>query len=219
MLRSSGATGAGPLFRAVMEAALREAAPGGALAPRAPPVNGPSPAAVVVCAASGQLAAPACPHRLALQGSAAPRETCTWHRQRCPAEKPGAAGCRASETLPGRYAAWALASGRADEVEVAEVVGARTGQPPPRIIVPGAGQRFALDSHVSRAQQELVLRAEAELGERVRFEVDGTLFEVDGTLLCVVGAPFACVWPLSPGVHRLEIAAGGQRRSRTFRVE
>jgi penicillin-binding protein 1C len=217
MLRSSGASGAGPLFHAVMAAALR----GAPVAP-AGQSFGDEPAAVSVCAESGSIAGPACPHRLSLSGGSAPRETCSWHRERCAAE-PGAP-CRPIETLPARYAAWAQASGRApplasehgtspsDKALHAEAREPRGGPAPLRILVPGAGQRFSIDPRVSRAQQELVLRAEAEPGQRVRFEVDGAV-------VCEVDVPLSCPWPLAVGLHRLEVSAGGTRRSRSFRVE
>jgi penicillin-binding protein 1C len=201
MLRSSGARGAGPLFHAVMDAALRGSAArtlgvDSATADAAP---------VAVCAESGQLAGPACAHRLTVSGAAVPHETCSWHRQRCTLASGSA--CAASETLPARYTAWARASGRA------EVSRSEDDAPAPlRIIVPAQGQRFAIDPRVSRSQQELVLRAEAGAGQRVRFEVDGAL-------VCDAGPPFACVWPLVAGVHRLDVSAAGARRSRSFRVE
>lgn len=218
MLRSSGASGAGPLFHAVMEAALRVAgAPVATVATRA---GGHSPP-VSVCAGSGMLAGPACPHRLTLSGAAVPREPCSWHREPCAPES--GTVCRARETLPARYAGWAHASGRveaplalapavASSDEAAVPAAMDTRAEPLRIIVPAAGQRFSLDPRVSRAQQELVLRAEATPGQRVRFEVDGAL-------VCEVGVPFACVWPLTVGVHRLDVSAAGGRRSRSFRVE
>jgi len=204
MLRSSGASGAGPLFHAVMDAALRGA---GAAVASIGVKAGADPAPVSVCAESGLLAGPACPHRLALSGPAVPRESCSWHRRRCAAEA-SSDDCRASETLPARYAAWAHASGRVD----AETLEMRGEPAPLRIAVPAAGQRFSIDPRVSRVQQELVLRAEAQTGQRVRFEIDGAL-------VCEVGAPFTCVWPLALGAHRLEVSAGAERRSRSFRVE
>ena len=73
MLRSSGATGAGPLFHQVMQALLRRepsggralsraasSAPSRALSSASPRASDDEP--VWVCAASGLLAAPACPH-------------------------------------------------------------------------------------------------------------------------------------------------------------
>ncbi|HTV20234.1 MAG TPA: penicillin-binding protein 1C, partial [Polyangiaceae bacterium] len=95
MLRSSGATGAGPLFHEVMESLLRrEPGKGGAaLTSASQGTSGREP--VGVCAASGQLAGPDCPHRLELHVSPerAPHGLCSWHERRCASPDEPASGC------------------------------------------------------------------------------------------------------------------------------
>jgi hypothetical protein len=99
------------------------------------------------------------------------------------------------EVLPNRYAAWAHESGRF----------APAAGPAPRplgaslhIAFPSAGQRFILDPNVSRAQQEIVLRAEAAPDARLTFVVDGAV-------VCQAGVPFECAWRAERGRHELRV--------------
>jgi penicillin-binding protein 1C len=213
MLRSSGATGAGPLFHVVMEAALRELP-----ASERPPLTAAARSAqrLSVCALSGLLAGPDCPHRLALDLPLenAPAELCTWHERRCPAPADGGLGaCGVVERIPEPYAAWAHDSGRVQSSAAPSPPGvpgqglapARgTGSRPPRVVFPEAHQRFVLDPRVSPAQAELLLRAEADPSARVRFEVDGQS-------VCDAHVPFACPWPLRRGQHQLVVWTSAER--------
>jgi penicillin-binding protein 1C len=223
MLRSSGATGAGPLFHEVMAATLRRLAAGEARGVSAAASSAREP--VSVCALSGMRAGPDCPHRLALEPgvSSIPAEPCTWHERRCPGlgqgRGKGSVTCRVVERLPERYAAWAHDSGRELGTSAAFTSppsappSASPAASPPRIVFPGVRQRFVLDERVSPAQQELVLRAEAGLNARV-------VFEVDGVRACETRVPFACPWPLERGPHQLVVQAGSARSApRAFSVE
>jgi penicillin-binding protein 1C len=210
MLRSSGATGAGPLFHDVIEAALRRL---DARGPRqlASAASGAEP--IMVCALSGLLAGPDCPHRLALAEASSPaRAPCTWHERHCSgasAERSDA--CAPIEHLPERYAAWAEESGRVPARALPP--GPERTLPLPRIVFPGTRQRFVLDERVSREKQALVLRAEAGPDARV-------VFEVDGEPVCETRVPFACPWLLERGRHELVVRAGVARSStRPFSVE
>jgi penicillin-binding protein 1C len=209
MLRSSGATGAGPLFHEVMEAAQRRV-PGPARVPLAQPVLEASERRLgVVCAASGQLAGPDCPHRLdlSLESGRLPHERCSWHERRC---APGAllvsADCPVIEVLPNRYAAWARDSGRLRPGATLPPAAATAGAPP-RIAFPSAGQRFVIDPRVSLAQQQLMLRAEAAADARLTFAVDGAL-------VCEASSSFECPWRAERGHHELLVLAsdGGSAR-------
>jgi penicillin-binding protein 1C len=209
MLRSSGATGAGPLFHEVMEAAQRRV-PGPARVPLAQPALEASERRLgVVCAASGQLAGPDCPHRLdlSLEPGRLPHERCSWHERRCaPGSLLVSADCPVIEVLPNRYAAWAQGSGRLDPGPALAPEAATAGAPP-RIAFPSAGQRFVIDPRVSLAQQEIMLRAEAAAGARLTFAVDGAL-------VCDASSPFECPWRAERGHHELRVLAsdGGSAR-------
>jgi penicillin-binding protein 1C len=183
MLRSSGATGAGPLFHAVMLAALRS----GSTSP--PPLAVPVPAAEqrVICALSGQLAGPACPERLREQfwTPQRPTQTCTWHGEH--------------ELVPERYAAWAHVTGRASTHGAAPAAGSSLR---PRLLFPTPRARFVLDGNLHQEQQQIVLAARAPPGEQL-------LFEVDGQSVCRVGVPFQCPWHLQRGAHRARVRSAG----------
>jgi hypothetical protein len=72
------------------------------------------------------------------------------------------------------------------------------------VVFPEAHQRFVLDARVSPSQAELLLRAEADPGARVRFEVDGQS-------VCDVRVPFACPWPQRRGHHQLVVRTSDER--------
>jgi penicillin-binding protein 1C len=215
MLRSSGATGAGPLFHEVMQAAQRRIA-GQARVPLARPgLEASERGLSVVCAASGQLAGPDCPHRLdlSLEPGHIPRESCSWHERRCaPGSLLASADCPVIEVLPNRYAAWAHASGRLDP-GAALAPGAATSGAPPRVVFPSAGQRFVIDPRVSFAQQEIMLRAEAAADARLTFAVDDAP-------VCEATSPFQCPWRAERGRHELQVLTDAGASARiAFDVE
>jgi len=130
----SGISGAGPLFHAVMEAAMRSRDPAplaiSGEAPRGALLRGggwgeatPGVRRVEVCALSGGLAERDCPHRLAEWVSDdVELPTCTFHeRVRVDRRNGLRAGARCAaedvieevrERFPPEYAAWAAAAGR-----------------------------------------------------------------------------------------------------------
>ena len=71
-----------------------------------------------------------------------------------------------------------------------------------RVAFPRDGQSFALDVD-GPSRQEIVLSATVSV-PHARFVIDGQ----PGREL---GPPFRMPWLLSPGVHRLELEAGGVR--------
>ena len=195
MLRSSGATGAGPLFHAVMLAAVRALQPH----PR-PEERAVLPAAQtrLVCSLSGELAGPDCPHHLPQQfwTRAVPVERCSWHRRAC--EDPG---CPSIEVVPERYSAWAHASGRqpataAPRAAAAAPSGEHLAQP--ELVFPKPSARFVLDGNLNAEQQQIILSAHAAAGSRL-------VFEMDGRQLCDVDIPFKCPWQLRRGGHELTV--------------
>ncbi len=182
MLRSSGVTGAGPLFRAVLQAGLREFPGAGRARVRA--ARG---VALDVCALSGLLATPACPHVMLEHFSPdlQPAGSCTWHRRAC-----AGPACPAVEALPARYAEWAVDSGRAFEA-APEGLG-------PRILSPRKGARFVIDPNLARERQEVVFAARAE-------PTAALAFVLDDREVCRVKTPFNCPWRLDRGRHQLEV--------------
>lgn len=201
MLRSSGATGAGPLFHAVMLAALRTGSA------RQPTLTTPAPAPAerVICALSGQLAGPACPERIPEQFWTAqvPTETCSWHGEH--------------ERLPERYADWARASGRASGHRTALSAGVSAAGPfaslLPHLLFPTSRARFVLDGNLHEEQQQILLTAQAPEGETL-------VFEVDGESVCRAGVPFQCPWHLRRGAHRARVrGANGASEAVSFSVE
>lgn len=210
LVRSSGVTGAAPLFRDVMLAAMRGRTP-------APLVDRSGLVEVEICALSGELPGEACPHRtreLFLAGSA-PHATCGMHeRVFVDAEQGGRAlaGCpgaveRVAERYPAEFAAWATRAGRplapltasprcpaARETEAAPAAGGL------ELESPRDGARYVIDP--DRSRQELVFSARAPHAANLRFVLNGR--EIART-----GAPFRHVWALERGAHRLEISAPG----------
>jgi penicillin-binding protein 1C len=209
LVRSSGVTGAAPLFHDVMLAAMRgrEAAP---LVDRSELLE------VEVCALSGELPGEVCPHRvleLFLPGSA-PTTVCGMHERvfvdaerggRSLASCPGAEP-RVVEKYPPEFAAWSaraarpvaplLASSRCPDVHL-------PGPATPgglSLESPRDGAHYVIDP--DRGRQELVFSARAPHTASVRFVLDGR--EVGRS-----GAPFRHVWALERGEHRLELSAVG----------
>ncbi|MEY4549877.1 MAG: hypothetical protein RL685_6072 [Pseudomonadota bacterium] len=200
MLHSTGASGAGPLFHAVMVAALRDVEP-------APPV--PVAASRVICALSGLLAGPSCPERVPEQfwTDALPEQTCHWHEQHCRA---GVSHCSSGEQWPERYVAWAHGSGRAPAAPSAPQVAPGSA---PRLTFPTSTSHFLLDENLDPAQQQIVLSATAAEGEQL-------VFELDGARVCAVSAPFRCPWQLQRGAHTLQVhGRRGTSAALAFRVD
>jgi penicillin-binding protein 1C len=194
MLRSSGATGAGPLFHAVMLAAVRALPPKPARAGNAVPLAARSR---VVCALSGELAGPHCPHHLPEQfwTRGVPAEPCSWHRRSC-----ADAGCSSVEVVPERYSAWAHATGRqpAPEAQRAAAAALHGDGASPEVVFPKPSARFILDGNLNSEQQQIILSAQAAVGSRL-------VFEMDGKQVCEVDVPFKCPWQLRRGGHELEV--------------
>jgi penicillin-binding protein 1C len=220
MVRSSGITGAAPLFHDVMLAAMR----------------GRSQAALVdrsgllereVCALSGALPGDHCAHRhreLFLPGSE-PHARCEMH-ELVPIDRElggrSALGCpsveaRVYERYPAEYAAWARGVGRPlapttpsarCSAEALERGSDTTGV---SIEYPHDGAVFRLDPELGR--QEIVLSARAP-------EAAAVSYVLNGRVLATVQSPFQMPWALEPGAHRLEVrVAGAPSGAVAFRVE
>jgi penicillin-binding protein 1C len=212
LVGSSGVTGAGPIFHAVMLAAHRRLAGSVDLAPDLdilrPP---PDVRRATLCALSGMRAGEACPVRRAeWVPQDFPPLPCSWHHDSedgplvvwPPAFRAWAKqrGLLAEDRLAGRVEAPRLPSG--------PVVPTAASPAPPatmRITSPPEGAIYLIDPTLRRQFQTLPLRATAAAG-RVRWFVDGT----------AVGASAAdedLHWPLEPGEHRIEARDAGGRRA------
>ncbi len=215
----SGITGAAPLFRVVMEAAMR----GRTAAPLR--ITRPSDALVRirVCPLSGGAPTAACPHSVAewVPASKASPVACTMHELVTIDRRNGLrAGrdCRAAdvETRPferfdAEYAAWARASRRdtapvagspACPLALAEAPPGATGEAL-RVGYPRDGARFVLDPARPAAQQTVALRALAPgATPLVTLRVDGREEET-------VGPPFVAGWALARGDHVVVAVAPG----------
>jgi penicillin-binding protein 1C len=195
---SSGVTGAGPIFHAVMLAARARAA-GGA---DSPPVPQPTPDTreVTICALSGEPASPWCPNRLQEWlpvASAAP--PCSWHHP---------TGDGLTTVYPAEYRAWSDGDAR------------RAPQPAPRaarpalrasvlaIANPPSGAVYSIDPTLRREFQALPLRA-------VTQEPTSVTWLVDGAAIGTSSSEKAFSWPLAVGTHHIEARDADGRRAAT----
>ncbi len=182
MKKVSGVTGAGPLWREVMELLHRDRLPG----PFEPP---PGTVKAYICPLSGQLAGPYCPRVVPeyFPASEVPHQTCTLHQKR---------GQKVVTVLPDLYRQWGLATGHDLEP------GPGQGQPEPnserrcpQIIDPRSGDVYAVDPGIPSSLQFLVVRACA--GERYT----SAEWLVDGRRLQKMAELTDLRWPLRPGRH------------------
>ncbi len=215
LVGSSGITGAGPIFNAVMQAAQTRVLgrfPGPADPPLAQPPPGVEP--VSLCALSGLRAGPACPstvvERLAPEGVPPP---CSWH----------AGSAAGSEVAwPAEYQGWARARGRAGGAEerAPSAASSRPRSAGPRspegfaVSNPPEGAIYLLDPTLRAEFQALPLRVAAGGPSR---EV---VWSVDGREVGRCRSDQALEWPLVRGDHRVEVRDGtGLRSVATFRVK
>jgi len=201
---SSGVTGAGPIFHAVMLAAERRL--GGAAAEFSWAPIAAAPATTEereICALSGQTANAWCPIRrhdsVAAESAEAP---CSWHHQSdeglltyWPAEYRGWARERGLDdaSRASRGAAVARASFTATRAGAAS----RPPATPLAIVSPPDGATYLIDPTLRREYQTLPLRAVSASGGLIEWRVSGRL----------VGAAAAdngLEWPLAPGTYRIE---------------
>lgn len=220
MVRSSGVTGAAPLFHDVMLAAMRARTP-------SPLVDRTGLVEADVCALSGELPGEDCTHRhreLFVPGSE-PAARCAMHervlvdRELGGRAAPGCPGAEARtfERYPAEYAAWARSAGRplAPSSASSRCPGAELARTPVaatlHIEYPHEGTVFRLDPDLGR--QEILLSARAPEQAHVRYVLDGRT-------LGSARSPFRLPWALEPGAHRLEVStAGAPSAVVSFRVE
>jgi penicillin-binding protein 1C len=204
MTNVSGITGAGPLFHAIMEAAMS-----GRPRERLPVADDRDGLErVEVCALSGERAGPDCPHRVAEwlpAGRSARSQACTMHvRVRTGGDPAG----RVFERYPPSLRAWAEAAGRPVAPPGTNGTNEGAGDPSAetvRIAYPLPGARFVIDPDRPRESQRLDVRIEAPA------EAERATLVVDGETVATLTAPFRASWPLRGGDHELVAEVGGAR--------
>ncbi len=203
---SSGVTGAGPIFHAVLLAAQSRV--GAAETADQPVLPPPSDLReVTICALSGEPASPWCPNRvkewLPADADTAP---CAWHHE-------------SDEGLltiyPPEYRAWA------SSLSASLAAGASPTSPAPRapraphaplallaIANPPDGAVYSIDPTLRREFQALPLRAVTPRPTTVRWSVDGASVGSASS-----DRPLS--WPLAVGTHRIEVEDVDGRRANT----
>lgn len=174
----TGVTGAAPIWRDVMQAALKGH----------PAQAFPRPAGLVeveVCALSGQLPGPDCPHRLreTFIAGTEPRETCTVHQR---------IGDTVYTVLPPEAHAWAREQGLPqppdglpDETAAALL-----------LVSPDQGAVYLIDPSAPRAAQQIRIAAEAGVAL-----TEVTLWADDALLARLSAPPYQAFWQLDVGIH------------------
>jgi len=233
----SGISGAGPIFHAVMEAAMRQREPeretlaasvfGGDTHP------GNVQAGlrrVAVCALSGGLATADCPHAIhEWVANDALMESCPFH-ERVQLHKSD--GLRAGpscsrdevvehtfERFPPEYLTWAASAAR--PLAPRDFSPHCPDAPSPvhpsdgvvRILYPADGARFALDPERAPALQVLGVPLAVPASAR-----EATLL-VDGEVVDRVRSPFVASWRLVPGAHVLSARTSDGEVSDALRVQ
>ncbi len=191
----SGITGAGPIFRAVMEAAMRRAL--SVSAEPAPIGIAEASAAFVrveICPLSGLARTDACPHGVHewLPREKAHPEACTMHEK---------VRGHSFEVYPPSYVAWARGAGR--DLAPERSSPSHVAAPALRVGYPEDGARFVLDPDRARALQKVQLRVEAPGG------ANDVHLRIDGRLAARVAFPFVVSWPLTVGEHVIVAEAEG----------
>jgi penicillin-binding protein 1C len=209
----SGVAGAGPLFHAVMAAAMAHRAA------RPLPIERGF-ARVAVCPLSGGAPTPACgAHVLEWVPEAGPRDLapCELHAEILVDRRNGlragpacaAAEPRVFERYPPELLAWATAAHRPLAPDAFSPL--CPGEDPPRdgdgalhIAYPHDGARFLLDPDRPRALQAVSVLVSTETGTR-----EVTL-RVDGAAPVLLRAPFTHLWVMEPGDHTFAAEANGR---------
>ncbi|MGC4090095.1 MAG: penicillin-binding protein 1C [Polyangiaceae bacterium] len=219
----SGISGAGPIFHAVMNAAMRR---------RAPEIAVESAAnlqRVAVCPLSGGLATPDCPHTIhEWVAPDAVLESCAFHERVRIHEHDGlraGPSCpndqvveRGFERFPPEYLVWATSTSRPLAPREFSPLcpdaprAAHAGDGSVHILYPADGARFALDPERDSALQLLAVPLAVPLSAR-----EATLL-VDGEVVDRVRSPFVANWRLSPGTHALSARTNDGDVSETLRV-
>jgi penicillin-binding protein 1C len=187
---SSGVTGAAPIFRSVMLAAVKRARGSLPIGDDAPVVAPPANVErVQICTLSGLRPSPSCPARASewLPSDRAP-EFCSWHHE-------------GSTDWPPEYRTWARSAGLLEGTSVPVAAKIASAHPNERVRVtnPPDGATFMIDPTLRRDFQALRLRAVAR----------GTVtWRVDQRLLGSAPSDRHLEWKLAPGRHEISATDG-----------
>lgn len=217
----SGVTGAAPLFRGIMLAAMRGHEDEPLEAARSDELED-----VEVCALSGGLPTNACGARAHERlPTSSRRDMCTMHQKVAVDSRNGLRagdGCprgfvseRVVESYPDELVAWAKAAGRPlAPVDVSPHCpdGRPRAGAAVRILSPRDGAHFVTDPDRPLSHQTVPVTVSGEAGARVRLRVDGRL----GPLVRV-GDPLS--FRLSPGKHELVVEVEGGAESAPVHVD
>jgi penicillin-binding protein 1C len=201
---SSGVTGAGPIFHAVMLAAERRINGPSATFSHEPILSPPSNAEQrEVCALSGLTANAWCPIRKReWVAREAPEQPCSWHHL---------SDGRLLTFYPAEYHHWARAQGvesGSDAMGMQRVANPRVGadaehhehahQPAAglTIVSPASGATYLIDPTLRREFQTLPLRAISPAGGEIQWTIGGRPIGSGS-------AQQTIEWPLAPGQHRI----------------
>ncbi len=218
MHQISGVEGAGTIWRRVMD----ELTDGASRAPQPP--GGLS--RVRICSVSGQRIGPHCTGGLDewFRPGHAPEEPCSFHRHARIDPSDGGlvpAECRVPEAqlahvtvYPSPYDAWAEESGAGRSARVSgRCASGSTEGATVKLLSPAPTEAIRLDPDVPLERQALTFRA----------KVEGTLapvtFLVNGEPVAEVLPPYELIWPVRPGLHRVEARVSESARSSIHLVE
>jgi penicillin-binding protein 1C len=211
LVGSSGVSGAGPIFHAIMLAAARFDS--GGLPPAAEPATVATPAGSVrrsICSLTGLEASPWCPGVIDEWIAAeAPPRLCTWHR-------PAAGGRMVEVRWPPEYVDWAARQHAIEKttpvVGTRHAAAVRQAEPGPvdavaaadiRIVSPPDGAVYLIDPTLRRAFQTLPLRASSDERSSIEWRVDDEKV--------AVGPSWD--WPLAAGRHTVTALDAHGRRA------
>jgi penicillin-binding protein 1C len=200
---SSGVTGAGPLFHAVMLAAVQRT--GGAAQEDEPILSAPDGLErVAICALSGMRATPACPNQrqewVRATDAAVP---CSWHHRK---------DAGLLTIYPPEFRAWQAQahadSASAPRVRPALSVNAHAeARAALKVASPASGATYSVDPTLRRDFQALPLRAVASAPTTLTWFVDGTLIGTSSSERTLS-------WALVVGNHEIEVRDGAGRAAR-----
>ncbi|MFT3841814.1 MAG: penicillin-binding protein 1C [Myxococcaceae bacterium] len=203
MVQVSGITGAGPVFKRSMRAAMRDLTP-------APLVDERGLEYASICPLSGLRAGPHCPSAMdeLFVAGTAPHEHCDAHdaiaaglepslKKRCEALNPGG---RVTDFGPGYYA-WARSHGLDDEPWMAAACReGTTREVAEGFDFPGNGDEYQVIDDLPLEDQAIPVR--------VRAKGDGLQLRVDGELK-PLPPPYSTRLPAVKGHHTLALVRGG----------
>jgi penicillin-binding protein 1C len=199
---SSGVTGAGPIFHAVMLAAERRF---GNLEASEPIVAPPAELERrTICALSGMIATESCPAKIHEWVQSEQAETCSWHH-------------KTDEGLltiyPPAYRGWAAGTQPPAAAAMRPIAdpGANAKPQPLSIVNPAEGAIYSIDPTLRADYQALSLRAVTMLPTAVTWIVDGRPFETSSSERAVA-------WPLAVGRHTIEARVAAGESARTWIV-